>query len=318
MATYKGRDYAEWARDTFDWTNITPRLELIDVNTLFAAAPFQRDLDEERAAGMAHVLLPPCADGVKIGVLPDGRRFKVDGQHRLRAAQLAGQPTLWALVYDFPTYAQMAAMFHICDGDGVVKTTPKAALNAAKESGRPREEHIFAILADFGLSFKPTEDAKTVEAARIMGSIYDVDGGDLLALTLEVVTECWGTDYYKLEGRRNRIPVVNDVVLEGTALFLAHHAQMAQSPFLLRELKRSLGKRDLGDLVSKATDAWVGTDHKPKLAFHVEREMVATFNHGRSSTGNRLPDRTARDFMKLGFLRSLHRAPTPNEDEEGA
>lgn len=319
MAKYKGYDYAEWSNEAFNWNNLTPRLEYVDVNTLFDIFPAQRDLDEERAAGMAAVFLSACADGIRIANLPDGRRFIVDGQHRKRAAQLAGQTGLWALVYDIPSYEQAAAMFRNVNGDGVVKTTPQAALNAANESKRPREQHMWDILGDFDLTLDSKDEDKTlIQAAQIVGRIYDTDDGDLLGLTIEVITDSWGRDYYKLDGRRNRIPVLSDPILEGVALFLAHHPQVAERPFLLRELKRNLGKVDLGNLMENAFSSWVETDHKPKLAFHVERQVLSAFNHNRSTSGNRLPDRTARDFLKLGDLGKMRHVVTPDEDQEGA
>ena len=322
MARYKGHDYAQWSHDNFNW-NLTPRLEHVDVNNSFDAFPAQRDLDEERASGMAAVFLPSCADGVRIALLPDGRTFIVDGQHRIRAAQIAGWPALRALVYEIPNYEQACAMFHNVNGDGVVKTTPQAALNAAYESKRPREQHIWDILRDFNLSVVADDDSTLIQSATIIERIYDVDAGGLLALTIEVITDCWGFDYYKLSGKRNRIPVLSDAVLEGMALFLTHHPLVTERPFMLRELKRDLGKRDLADLMEKSHSSWIETDHKPKLAYHVEREIVATFNHKRNAGGNRLPDRTARDLMKLGDLGKfgkMRHALAIDEDEgqEGA
>lgn len=318
MARYRGHEYAKWSTETFDWTRLTPRLEHVDVNTSLDAFPAQRDLDEERAAGMAAVFLPACADGIRIADLHDGRRFVVDGQHRLRAAQLAGWPKLWALVYTIPSYELACAMFHNVNGDGVVKTTPKAALNAAHESKRPREIHMWDILASFGLSVVPDEDMRLVQAAQVVERIYDMDEGAHLALILDVITQCWGFDYYTLRGRRNRIPVLSDAVMEGMALFLAHHQQVADSPHLLRELKRALSKRDLADLMEKATSSWAEMDHKPKLAFHVEREIVNTFNHKRNAEGNRLPDRTARELMRLGDIGKFYRVADAAREQEGA
>lgn len=293
MAKYRDMSFAAWAARSFDWDIQPTMVELaVDDARIDLAFSAQRELDDERASQMAQHYMAAAAAGVTVAELPDGRLVFVDGQHRWRAASDSRAPTILALVFKM-SQEQASALFRLKNGPGVRLVQHIDSTNAAVEATDPRYVHMTAILQEFDCfldrehSWKPG----AINASASLEKIYNVDDGDLLAATLMAITETWGHDHN----------VLISPILEGMALFIAHHQDDLHTS-QMRDLKEKLAKQGYEDLWSHARGNFRRIRGATQSTY-VEQEIVTTYNLRRTST--RLPERTARQLAQLPDLAHL-------------
>jgi hypothetical protein len=100
--------------------------------------PRQRNT-EERARRAKHLLTPSLdQQAVKMAVLPDGRRFKVDGHTRdlfwQQHAELA-PAELWVTVYHAADLAQVVELYDHCDNQAALETATDKVFGSFRELG---------------------------------------------------------------------------------------------------------------------------------------------------------------------------------------
>lgn len=292
MAKYRDMRYASWAKREFDW-DIQPDLVEISVDDPRIDLSFsaQRPLDDQRATQMAECFMPPLAAGINMAEFPDGRLVFMDGQHRWKAAKDAGQSTITVLLFKMD-YEQASAFFRLKNGLAIRLVRHIESTRAAGESKDPLTTHMQAILQEYDCFLDPTPSSRkqgAVNASQAVEAIYAVDDGDLLALTLQMITGSWG----------NEREVLTGPVLTAVALFLAHHDDVLRSSDL-RDLKEKLSKDGFEKLHSLAQSSFKRTGRGIPFVTHLEAEILSTFNSRRTS--RRMPDRT---LSQLGHLPDL-------------
>lgn len=303
MAKYGDKDIAAWAAGQFDW-NQTPELVALDVASLeIAHIEAQRNCDDERADQMAVCFISAVAAGVIVAESADGSIRVVDGQHRIRAARTAGQPTIHALLFRGMSEDQVAIFVRLKNGPAVRLPNHIDGWISAWLAGFAPNVAQERILAEYECILGKAERNRKdglICCSKLIETIYANDGtGDLLKGTLDLVTNVWG----------HTSKAMGADVLEAAALFLLHHEL---NPAQLRDLTRALKARGLHDILARADESWEKV-RGVKRANHIEAEMAITFNYRRSH--GRLPERTPRQLMQLpGLLRKR----VPMEAEQGA
>ncbi len=301
MSKYRELDYAKSVAARFDW-NIAPELARLDITGFDNGERMevQRDLDSELSAGMGEAFLPAVAAAVIVAQVPDGRQFVVDGQHRIKAACIAGHTWVWALVFHMPL--QQAEALFILKNGSATRLARHIDILAGKEiNGYNPVVNLGRILAAHECFIDRGRSRKDggVYASVILQNIYDVDSGALLDRVLEVITESWGHSPKALRAE----------VLEGTALFLGHYGTELQAG-QLRDLKATLKAQKGGiERILAAADIATKEQASVKRAVHVEYEILNTYNKKR--TARRLTDRTSRQLAQLPGLSHLQLVAHP-------
>lgn len=164
------------------------------VDEIFADPTYQRVLDVVRARKMSAAWDPRLSGIVEVSDRGDGaspRYAVIDGQHRWAAAGfLVDAPPLCANVHTGLTVAEEAALFDKLNRQRK-QTGTWDHWKARRAAG---DEQVLAIehaVAKTGLSV--TENTAAAGAVSCIGTLDSAGGIDLLLVTLDVLTDAFGT-----------------------------------------------------------------------------------------------------------------------------
>lgn len=192
----------------------------------------QRGLSVQRAQEMAD-RFDPSAVGVITVSDRDGRRYVVDGQHRVEAAKLAGQGnvTLDAKIYTGLTRVEEAKLFISLNSARIPHAI--ARFKVRLQAHDPVPVAIDSILALHGWEVGTPGVKGKVSAVSSLEVVWALDPAEerkIFDTTIRLITATWG---HEAEG-------VSAPVLGGVSIFVNRYA----------------GQFDLPALAKKMTAAW--------------------------------------------------------------
>ncbi len=223
----------------------------------------QRTLNERRAQGIADNLQLSAIGTVTASKRPDESLWMVDGQHRRRALQLKGIPSMYAEIHEGLDRRQEAILFLIKNRE----SSRPMALDEYK-IGLTGEVRQFMdtekVLVEHGLTAGRGTSANQVGAVSAVVRITERFGDEALDFALTVAEFAWGRTDSTWEGN----------LLGGLALFYDKIPDIRSR------------RQDLGEKLGKADPAyrWVGKMHSAASGGN----MHGTGSGGRASAAYRL------------------------------
>ncbi|WUW22246.1 ParB N-terminal domain-containing protein [Streptomyces sp. NBC_01463] len=150
----------------------------------------QRTLNEKRARSIANKMVSEALGSVIISQRSNGDLYIVDGQHRVRACQLAGIETMMAEIHYGLTQAQEAILFLIKNRESH-KPRPIDEYHVGLTGGVPLFVDTNAVLDKHGLTLGSTS---TNGVGAVSGALQIVDrfGAEIFDRTLTVAETAWG------------------------------------------------------------------------------------------------------------------------------
>lgn len=160
-----------------------------------------------------------------------GGYFLVNGQHRSLAAQKLDHEDIWARIMDTSKLDDPAALeaalrikLNVKLGD-----QPLERFKAQVRAGDEDSLAIVKILAHFGTRVNEKIDMNEgINSIATMEALYAVDGGALLAETLEIIKEAFGN----LSGKR-----VSAAMLKGLGWFVEKHGSQTDRGRLMDRIR---------------------------------------------------------------------------------
>ncbi|WP_405767457.1 ParB N-terminal domain-containing protein [Streptomyces sp. NBC_00080] len=162
----------------------------VKVSDLKVDPQAQRTLNERRAQGIANSLVPEALGTVIVSERPGGELYIIDGQHRRRACELAGIPTIFAEIHHGLSQAQEAIFFLIKNKESH-KPRPIDEFHVGLTGGVPLFVDTDGILKAHGLALG-SSSTNSVGAVSGVLQIVDRYGAEALDRTLTVAEKAWG------------------------------------------------------------------------------------------------------------------------------
>lgn len=148
----------------------------------------------------------------------EGGLFVVNGQHRTIAARKRGMERIWARVIDMsdlPDPAAVEAGFRL-KTNVRLGDRPLERFKAQLRAGHEQSIAIVKLLARYGTHINTTPSQEEgINSVTGIETLYALDGGGLLAETLEVIKEARGS----VHGRNSSI-----YFIKGVAWFVLQHS----------------------------------------------------------------------------------------------
>lgn len=158
----------------------------------------------------------------------NGRYFIIDGQHRAEAMRLFGFDTekLQCFTYHGLSEQEEAEMFLKLNNR--LKVSSMDEFKIAVQAGRKIEVDIDRIVREAGLHISSGGEG-SIRAVGKLGKIYDRSGPLVLATTLAIIRDSYGTRGFTAE------------VIDGIGLFADRYADQMDQDKLIRALKGTNG-----------------------------------------------------------------------------
>lgn len=235
----------------------------------------QRTLNLSRARAIAADIKPHALGSVIVSQRKNGDLYIVDGQHRREACRIAGIDTLMAEVHRGLTLQEEATLFLIKNREAS-KTNAHDEYRIGLTAGLPLFVDTEKVLVSHKLKIGSTS-SNQVGAVQGILAITDNYGPDVLDDVLTVAEEAYGRTAETWDG----------IIIGGLGEFIGRHRDVVNTPPVLDELARKLGKRSsaarlIGDARSNATGFGAkadGTGSRKMAAYRLILEDV--WNKGR-------------------------------------
>jgi hypothetical protein len=188
----------------------TRQLDWVEVASLRVSQLAQRDLNPHWVNKIV-AEFDPEEFGTPTVNQRDGFWYVIDGQHRVEALRSLGWDDIkiecW--VYTGLTEQQEAAKFLLLNNRLTVATFPRFRIGV--EAGNEEETAITTIVQNAGLHVALDKAEGSINAVGTLRRIYKRDGELVLARTLAMIRDAYGT------------PGMRAAVLDGIALFCARY-----------------------------------------------------------------------------------------------
>lgn len=181
------------------------------VGDLWIDPRVQRGLKKARVEKMAATFQPDAIGVLTTSFREPGRIHVIDGQHRYRAAELAGYTgKLQTMEYKGLSIPEEAALFRLLNKTEQVNRVDAFLISCIEED--PDSLRLAGFLADHGWSVGTGATEHRLSAIASLERVYALDGAAADA-TLAVLTAAFG----------HRAAAVQGSLLEGVGRFLARH-----------------------------------------------------------------------------------------------
>lgn len=175
-----------------------PTLAYLRVDELLIDTNYQRPAAPKKILKIAAKFDTIAAGGIIVSKRANGQKVVLDGQHRTRAARIAGVNEILCIIHEGLTFEEEAQIFAMCNTQRA-NPSATAVFRAKLASNDGHANAIKEIVehAGFYLEFnangapRVTKDHIGIIAIGALQNIYDSDGGDRLGEVLSVIADTW-------------------------------------------------------------------------------------------------------------------------------
>ncbi|MCX5559955.1 ParB/RepB/Spo0J family partition protein [Streptomyces sp. NBC_00038] len=238
----------------------------------------QRTLNEGRAQRIADNIVPEAIGLIMVSQRDDGEKYIVDGQHRHRACQLAGIPTVKTEIHHGLTLDQEAILFLIKNRESH-KPRPIDEYHVGLTGGVPLFVHTDRVLKKHGLILGSTS-TNGVGAVSGVLRITERFGAPVLDRTLWVA-----------EAAFDRSPETWDgMILGGIGQFLGRWGDIAEDKELARKmLAMGTAVKWRAEILSRSSRGGFNNSGTGSRVTTAYRLVIQAWNAGRRSA-NRIEE----------------------------
>lgn len=170
------------------------RLALVRVAELKVDYTYQRPLDERRVASIASNYSAALAGVVDVSERENGDRYLVDGQHRAKGAQRAGEEFITAVVHPGLTVGGEARLFYL-KNTTTRKPSAFSVFRARLGAGESNAVAIGEVCQSLGISIADGGwTHRSTKAVASLDRIFQLIGPAGLLATLRVLDRAFGDD----------------------------------------------------------------------------------------------------------------------------
>ena len=231
-----------------------PTVETIKISLLTIDPIYQRPLERGRVEGMGAAWDPTIVGILEVSRRANGVQAVFDGQHRLRAAEIAGVTELLCLVHTGLTVRDEAALFLRLQRERRT-ATPWARWHASLAAGDQAVHAINETVRNQGFEIGQVTAPLVITAIAAVEQIYNRAGIEGLQRVLAFVRTLWANDSFRVNGH----------MLLGLDLFFERYPNASRS-----ELQRALSETPPKYLAREA-ELWKADKggNKANAMFHV-------------------------------------------------
>lgn len=215
----------------------TKRIDAILIDGLRVDPAYQPPISHTRAKKIAAKFDPNLLQAITVN-FRDGVGYIIDGQHRVRAAQLWNAESIPAWVYHGMTQAEEAAMFQKLNTDRRAGLRSTALFQAMFTAGDEETVGIQNVLDEFGLYVGSTQHLNSISSVGSLLFVWRSAGGEVaLRKTLALLGEAWPGDPLRY----------NTPAISAVALFLMKNPA-ATTTRLIAALQKTTPRRFFSDV----------------------------------------------------------------------
>jgi hypothetical protein len=246
---------------TADRQSITDWVDIADMRVSQAA---QREFRLAHAAKLAVEFDMEAFGYPIVNIRDDGSVYLVDGQHRVAALKMTKRPIDKVLceIYHGLTEEEEAELFLLRDTRRAIPAFERWKI--AQTAGRKAELEIARIVNEAGLKVAMSTTDGAIRAVGTLKRIYDDKGENVLARTLAVIRDAFGTNGF------------DAIVMTGISMMISRYGDKIDDDYLTQKLGRLHG--GVRGLVGNAEVLHRQTGH-PKSTC-VAAAAVEAFNSG--------------------------------------
>lgn len=175
-----------------------PTLAYLRVDELLIDTNYQRPAAPKKILKIADKFDPIAAGGIIVSKRTNGQKVVLDGQHRTRAARIAGVPEILCIIHEGLSFEEEATIFAMCNTQRA-NPSATAVFRAKLAANQGHANAIREIVEECGYYLelngngapRVTKDHVGIVAIGALQTIYDGDGGDRLREVLKVIAETW-------------------------------------------------------------------------------------------------------------------------------
>lgn len=276
-----------------------PTLAYLRVDELLIDTNYQRPAAPKKILKIADKFDPIAAGGIIVSKRENGQKVVLDGQHRTRAARIAGIPEILCIIHEGLTFEEEATIFAMCNTQRA-NPSATAVFRAKLAANQGHANAIKEIVEEAGYFLelngngapRVTKDHVGVMAIGALQQIYDGDGGDRLRDVLNVIAATWPD-----EGE-----AVRSQMIKGVWMFIRTYEEEWDREHFINRISKSGPTAILRRAVAFASLAG-GSTHT-----NVARALLEEYNVGLK--GRRLDDRIMSKYESGKRLK--------NQDDDGA
>lgn len=175
-----------------------PTLAYLRVDELLIDTNYQRPAAPKKILKIADQFDPIAAGGIIVSKRENGQKVVLDGQHRTRAARIAGIDEILCIIHEGLTFEEEATIFAMCNTQRA-NPSATAVFRAKLAAGNGHANAIRAIVEECGYFVeltgngapRVTKDHVGIMAIGALQLIFDGDGGDRLREVLTTIRDTW-------------------------------------------------------------------------------------------------------------------------------
>ena len=187
----------------------------------------QRALNERRAQAISRSLVPSALGAIVVSKRGDGSMWIVDGQHRVRAALLAGLKTLTAEVHENLSLNDEAVLFMLNNNESQ-RVGAVDLYHVGLTAGADLQVDIQNVLDKHGLKVSTASSANNLAAIRCVEDVVRRYGTEALDRAIAIAEAAWGRDSQSWEG----------TLIGGLGEFLGKHGADVDDKTLVAKIQR--------------------------------------------------------------------------------
>lgn len=175
-----------------------PTLAYLRVDELLIDTNYQRPAAPKKILKIADKFDPIAAGGIIVSKRENGQKVVLDGQHRTRAARIAGVPEILCIIHEGLTFEEEAQIFAMCNTQRA-NPSATAVFRAKLAANDGHANAVREVVEEAGYFLelngngapRVSKDHVGIVAIGALQQIYDSDGGDRLRTVLKVIAETW-------------------------------------------------------------------------------------------------------------------------------
>ena len=168
----------------------------VDITALQVEPEAQRETDPRRVERMAATWDPTLVGSLTVAIGERGERFVSDGYHRTEAGRLCNLKALHSMVIVGMDRQERARLFLRLQRERR-NVSPETEYRVSVTAGERWASGIESVLAPRGLRVGGTPSPNTIAAVRGLSKVWRTaddaghDGNVLVALTVDMLNDCW-------------------------------------------------------------------------------------------------------------------------------
>jgi len=259
------------------------RAEVVELKKLNIDKDYQRDLRAHRVNEIAEGWDTAAAGTIIVSQRSNGKFWLVDGQHRVAAAQLAGEKELPAIIYeDLAPKAEANLRLHL---NHRLQERPLERFKARLKAGDETAMDIRDLLEKHGTAINTTYDYdEGLNTVASIETVYMQDDGALLGQVLDILKKVYG---------KITPEIATSNSIKGVAWFLRAHPEADVDRLV--EMLRRLSRAQLASMARTHMGVMRGS-----LWANYYRAIVEAYNFNLSPT-KRLAWKVRGQYSKHGM-----------------